>query len=63
MPPMKTWEKIQKLDNEYQKLRQDVLLGKVDSFTIAVEYKNNAQAALLEPTAKKPAKRDNSSLS
>lgn len=50
---MKTWEKLQKLDSEYQKLRQQILLGQVEDFDIRVTLNNNTQAALLKP-AKKP---------
>lgn len=47
---MKTWEKIQKLDSEYQSLRQKILLGQVEEFDIKITLKNTSVAALLTPT-------------
>lgn len=45
---MKTWEKIQQLDLEYQQARQRLVLGTAESVTVTVLDKQKEPAALLK---------------
>ena len=47
---MKTWEKLEKLDREYQKARYQLILGEAESVEVKVSIKKSAQAALLTAT-------------
>jgi hypothetical protein len=49
---MKTWEKIQKLDQEYLEARKRILLGTIESVTVTMVEKTKQTQTIKKNTEK-----------